>query len=394
VRLERLTPRGPGGVALVGCSGSGAARAVAAVFVRSRGEGLPPVGRLALGRILDPQGDPVDEVLLSRIGPDAFEVGCHGGPAVVDRVRAALQAAGGGKPRPYGRVGEGFTPSRASGEEPCPREPDDRIQAEARAALPLATTELGCKVLLRQLAGALSREVADLEARLEADPNDLVAAAGTLRDLLDTARLGAALFAPPEVALVGAPNAGKSSLMNALLGKERVLVSPGAGTTRDAVADAAVLCGVPAVLVDTAGQRETEDGLEAAGVERAKLAAASAALRLVVLDASALTDAALDLCRATLAPKVVALNKIDLLDEAALRAARGRVEGCHSVSATCGEGLQVLRVALRDALVGKPRDSESALFMPRQVGLVEGALRALTGSDSARAARCLAALRG
>ena len=126
MHLERLTPRGPGGVALVGCSGPGADRAISAAFVRTHGEGLPRVGHMALGRILDSKGTPVDEVLLVRTARDTFEVGCHGGPAVVDRVHAALQAAG----------------AATGGGEPLSRETGDRIRAEAREALPLATTRV------------------------------------------------------------------------------------------------------------------------------------------------------------------------------------------------------------------------------------------------------------
>ena len=371
-RIRQLTPGGPGGVALLACAGPGAAKVLECVFVSTRGRGLPGIGRVALGHIIDAEGRQIDEVLLARAGPDAFEIGCHGGPAVVEEVAFVLRAAG--------ACGEGAADGIL-----------DRVQHEARVALPSATTELACQILLRQLAGALSASVASLQSSAATDAD---AAASGLKRLLETARLGRSVFAPPRVAVVGPPNAGKSSLTNALLGRDRVIVAAEPGTTRDAVADTAELNGVPAVLVDTAGQRATDDLLEAAGIARAEAAAREADLRLVVIDASDVTPEAVDLARAATKPRVIALNKVDLLDPAAIQRARAALDSPVEVSAVTLAGLDALTTALRSALVGDPTDDGPVLFTPRQVGLVEGALQALEKGEVDRAAHCLKAVLG
>lgn len=372
---RRLTPPGRGGVALVALEGPGAAALLAALFRPARGAGLPAAGLVALGHLLDAEAEPIDEVLLACAGPDAFELGCHGGPAVVERVLGALRDAGADE-----------RPSLLA-------DADDRTAAEAQALLQRAPTELGCRVLLAQAGGALARSIDALCARLDEDPGQ---ARLELEALLATWPLGRALTAPPRIALVGAPNAGKSSLMNALLGHARVIVAPEPGTTRDAVEEVADLDGVPARLVDTAGRREAADAVEAAGVARALEVARGADLRLVVVDVTTLArapDDALALARACPSPRVVALNKVDL-----------QPGSCDAVadlapvlvSATTGEGLPALRAALRAALVGAGPDDPArpVLVTARQRGLVEGALRALARGDVERARTCLRAVRG
>lgn len=373
VRLRRLTPRARGGVALLRVEGLGAAVLLARLVRRP----LPAPGRVRTARLVDRDGEDVDDVLVARESDDAFEVGCHGGPAVVEGVVSALRGAGArevaGEPELAGV---------------------DRTQAEARALLARATTELGCRVLLAQAAGALARALDALDARLDADPQGARAA---LDALVATWPLGRALLEPPRVAIVGLPNAGKSSLMNALLGRERVLVAPEAGTTRDAVEDVADLDGVPARLVDTAGQRDTADPLEAEGIARAQAAARGADVRLVVIDATGPTPTALSLARAAAPPRLVALNKDDLLDGAA-RARALEVAGDLApllVSATSAQGLEALRATLRVTLVGEARaDDGPVLVTVRQLGLAQGALRALARGDLERARTCVRALRG
>lgn len=370
VSFRRLTAAGRGGVALVALDGPESAALVATLFRPARAAGLPAPGRVVTGTLIDAAGQPIDEVVLVRAGPDAFELGCHGGPAVVDRVVAALRAAG---------AQEG------------PASADDaaaRTVAEAQALLLRAPTELGCRVLLAQIGGALARAVEALEARLDTDPAQ---ARLELEALLATWPLGRALTAPPRVALVGLPNAGKSSLMNALLGHERVIVAPEPGTTRDAVEEVADLDGVPARLVDTAGRRDAQDEVEAAGVARAVEVAREADLRLVVLDVTAASADALAVARACAPPRVVALNKIDLRPAGPETADLSPL----LVSARTGEGLPALRAALRAALVGPQRpEGHAVLVTARQRGLVEGALRALGRGDVERTRTCLQAIRG
>lgn len=370
MRVTRLTPAGAGGVALVRVEGSGAAARLERHFVRARGGGLPSVARATLGRIEDAEGSPIDEVVLVRTGPEAFELGCHGGPGVVAEVVRVLGGPGPG--------GDRSDPSTAL----------DRVQAEAWAALPAAGTELACQVLLAQIGGAWTAAVARACDLLATDPDR---ARTCLEQLSGTEPLGRALLVPPRVVLSGLPNAGKSSLMNALLARERVIVSDEPGTTRDVVEEVCELDGVPVRLVDTAGLRDdSPDPLEAEGVARARRHAGQAACRVVVVDGAALSPAALELARGTPEPRLVALNKLDLL------AAPPRLEGLVSVpvSALRGDGIEALRARLRELLVGSPDVSGPVVFTPRQAGLVAGALRAVDRGDRERAAGCLRAIRG
>ncbi len=359
--MSQLTPRGRGGVALVRVAGEGAEAFLRSAFKGSHGSQLPSVGVPALGTIVDSEGATVDEVLLIRVAEDAFELGCHGGPGVVQRVLEVCEATG--------ATSEGAH--------------------EAEAALASTQTELGCRVLLGQRE-RLPAALAEATNAIRADPQR---GALLLTKLLDTARFGLALTSPPTVALVGRPNGGKSSIMNRLLGRQRVIVAAEPGTTRDAIEDTAVVDGVPVRLLDTAGRRKTNSALEAAGIERGTEAAASAACTLIVLDVAESSSAVAGLPPASLREQVtiVVLNKRDLVDDAALEAAHARFSSpALAISAKTGEGLDELRSALRKALVGDVDESGPVLYLSSQVACVEEALKALTAGEPEQAGEILA----
>lgn len=363
-RVALLTPAGRGGIALLEIAGGG--DILARVFSRP----LPARGALALGRLADASG-PIDEVLVARTGEDRFEIGCHGGPAVARRALAALTALG------------------AAESEPAPG-PGSRIQAEARALLPLAETDLAAKVLLAGLSGELEEKL----SRLPLDEASLVA-------LVASGRLGMACSRPPCVALVGRPNAGKSTLFNALVGRERAIVSPVPGTTRDAIEETCSLGGVAVRLLDLAGIRESVDDVERAGVARGLERARTADLSLAVVDASAPWERPVIEGRA-----LVVLAKRDLLPAEARahlrhRIARDLPEGVPvvEVSARTGTGLEGLRAAIVRELVGPAREgpaapAEPVLFTERQLGHATRALEALRGGSVERARRELEDMRG
>jgi tRNA modification GTPase len=364
-RVALLTPAGRGGIALLEIAGGG--HILARVFSRP----LPARGALALGRLADASG-PIDEVLVARTGEDRFEIGCHGGPAVARRAVAALTALG------------------ATESEPA-AEPGSRIQVEARALLPLAETELAAKVLLAGLSGELDEKL----ARLSLDESSLAA-------IVASARLGMACVKPPSVALLGRPNAGKSTLFNALLGRERAIVSPVPGTTRDALEETCSLGGVPVRILDLAGIRESADEVEQAGVARGLERARAADLSLAVVDASA----AWEKPEGRLLPgrAIIVLAKRDLLSAEGRahlrhRIARDLPEGVSvvEVSARTGTGLEGLRAAIVRELVGlAPVDvvAQPVLFTERQLGHATRALEALRGGSVEHARQELADMRG
>jgi len=243
-RARELTPPGRGAVSVLGLEGPGALAAAAALLGRD-----VPLGRPLLAR-LELDGEFVDEVLVVAQDAQHCELHLHGSPPLVQRVLAALDA-----------------------------DPDERAQValEERAAalLPEAACEAAARMLLDQSRGALRRA---LEALLALDDRQLDAG---LAPLLDTERVARALLRPSVVVLAGPVNAGKSTLFNVLLGRERALTGAEPGTTRDILREPALFGDWPVIVCDTAGERAVgEASVEQAGQQRARRAAAEADLVL------------------------------------------------------------------------------------------------------------------
>ena len=326
----------PAAIGILRLSGPGALEAVDRVFRAARGGSMAaaPDRKLVYGTLLDGQGSPIDQVLAtvsrgpnSYTGEDTAELQCHGSPMVLTLGLEALCAAGA---RPAG-PGEFTRRAFLNGRLDLP-------QAEAVGDLLEARTDAAVRTAAGQLGGALSRRVeagynglVDLMAHFHAvldypdediDPfraselaAALAAAADGLSALLETYDRGKYLVQGVPCAIVGAPNAGKSSLLNALLGYERAIVTPIPGTTRDTVEETVRLGGVLLRLIDTAGLRKTEDPVERLGVERSRRAMEEAGLILVVLDQSRpATEEDKELVRQAmdLAPTILVLNKADL----------------------------------------------------------------------------------
>jgi tRNA modification GTPase len=303
----------------------------------------PPPRRAALRKLRDAAGTVLDEALTlwfqgpnSYTGEDAFELHLHGGPAVIAAVSEALAAAGARPAEPGEFTRRAFANGKLSLD-----------QAEAIADLVDAETRAQARQALEQLGGALSarHEIwrADLIAalaRLEAAvdfpdeevPEDVAEAAraplGRLAAGFAQAagelKRGEAVRDGYRIALVGAPNAGKSTLINRLAGREAAIVTPTPGTTRDIIEAPLTLDGYRVLLADTAGLRESADPIEAEGVRRARAWAENAALRLWVVDGSASDDA----WRAGFG-EIMVIAKTDLPEgaDAIAAAARARAEG-------------------------------------------------------------------
>ncbi len=358
---------------------------------------------MVLGSLLDREGRTIDACLAVRFpgprsytGEDCAEFHCHGSPVVLDEGLRALFAAGA---RQADR-GEFTRRAFLSGNL-------DLTQAEAVIDLIEAETVQAARSAAGQLDGALREPVEAVRGSLlditsqfcavvdypDEDIEDLgreeilrtlEQAERTLSELLAAAHRGQLLRQGVPTVILGRPNAGKSSLLNALLGYDRAIVTAVAGTTRDTVEEKAVVGGVLLRLIDTAGIRDAEDEVERMGVERSRQAAARAELALLVLDGSQplAGEDRQALAAARLAPRRLVLrNKIDLpqvLDSGSLEGERPL-----PLSARTGQGLDGLEAAVAELFPAGKTPPGRMLANARQAEAVSRALRFLRGAREA-----------
>lgn len=394
------TPPGAGGIAVVRLSGR-EAQEVASRLLPPRGEALPVDRREFRYAVLrDPRsGARLDEaVVLSFPAPHSYtgepvvEFQVHGGRIPARRVLDALLALGVAPAGPGEFTRRAFLNGRI-----------DLSQAEAVMDLIGAESERAANAAAEQLDGALSRRVAplydglvalraDVEASLDFDEGDVPetllpdALAARARDvhegvaaLLATWREGRLLREGALVVLGGRPNAGKSSLFNALLAADRAIVADEPGTTRDLIEEPLAVRGIPLRLVDTAGLREATGVVERQGVRRAEEQIRRADLQLRVIDASAPDCAAETAALAALSPAatVAVFSKCDLVPGFAPPAEVPDGMRAVCVSATTGQGIDALREAIAETLgVGTATDA-GAVVNERHRGLLERADAAL-----------------
>ena len=397
-----------GAIGILRLSGPDALPAAAAVFRSASGRPLTscPDRTLVYGTLLDSGGRSIDQVLatLSRAphsytGEDTAEIHCHGSPTVLALGLEALFAQGARQAGPGEFTRRAFLNGRL-----------DLIQAEAVADLIDAESPAAVYQAAGQLAGALGRRVkgiygglvdvmAHFHAVLDYPDEDIDPfRASTIADALDTARQGLTdllstyqrgryLAGGAPCVLVGRPNAGKSSLLNALVGYDRAIVTPVPGTTRDTVDARCRLGGIDLRLTDTAGLRETEDPVEQAGVARSRAALANAALVLLVLDGSVpLSGADFEVMeQAARAERVICLvNKSDLPQVVSPEPLNARFSHVLPVSAATGAGLEALERAVSELLPsGGPDQAGELLTNARQA---QAAGRALEAVERAAAA--------
>ena len=401
------TGRSPSAIGILRLSGPETFAALDAVF-RAR-NGRPAAAQrprsMVLGDLLDGTGRVIDNVLCvtfpaphSYTGEDCAELHCHGSPVVLDAGLRALFAAG----CRQAQGGEFTKRAFLSGQL-------DLLQAEAVADLIDAETAEQAHNAVCQLSGTLSRTVdrvydalMSMAARFYAvvdypdeDIEDL-----QRTELLDTLRTsqqdlerllagfsrGQLLKQGVPTVLLGKPNAGKSSLLNALLGYDRAIVTDIAGTTRDTVEEKLPVGGVLLRLTDTAGIRGGGDAVEALGVERSRAAARQAALAILVLDGSSPLTAEDEeaIAVAQQVPRLlVVVNKCDLPRHPDAAALPDRFDTVLSVSARESLGLDALTSAIA-ALFPAGAPAEGALLTnARQADAVSRALSAVTEAHSA-----------
>ncbi len=301
------TPPGPGAIGILRLSGPEAASIAETCFKPLGGKGLRehPPRTLVYGDLLDSGGQAIDRVLCtyslgpsSYTGEDTAEFQCHGSPMVLTLGLEALFAQGARQAMAGDFTRRAFLNGRL-----------DLAQAEAVGDLLGAQSREGARHAAGQLAGALSKRIEDIYSalvdvmahfhavldypdedvdpfRLEQLDEELSDQEGELNVLLASCGRAKLLREGVACAIVGRPNAGKSSLLNAMVGWERAIVTDIPGTTRDTVEERCELGGVPLRLIDTAGLRDTADPVEKLGVERSRKAMEEAGLILVLIDSS------------------------------------------------------------------------------------------------------------
>ncbi len=410
---------GRAGVAVYRLSGPLAGRALAALT----GRALPEARRASRRRLRDADGAVLDDGLVLWFpGPDSFtgedvaELHLHGGRAVAQAITEALLTLGLVPAEPGEFSRRAFTAGKF-----------DLTQAEAIADLVDAETTAQRRQALRQLSGTLTRLYDDwrerllrcqahLEAEIDFSEEDLpdglgTAARATLARLaedigghLADGGRGERLRDGLSVAILGAPNVGKSSLLNRIAGRDAAIVSSLAGTTRDIIEVHLDLGGYPVILADTAGLRETAEAIEEEGVRRARARAESADLRIVVFDAEALPN--LDAGSLALLEEqaIAVVNKCDR--KTAPIPQRIGAQPVLALSAESGAGMEALlaEVQRRAAVLlegsGAPaitrarhrvalQETEAALRRALQAGSAE-----LAAEDVRLAARCLGRITG
>lgn len=390
-------------IGILRLSGPEAVQAVCGCFTPQSGRALTDYGpgRLVLGTLRDRTGAVIDQCLAtyskaphSYTGEDTAELQCHGSPTVLSTGLEALFAQGVRQAGPGEFTKRAFLNGRL-----------DLIQAEAVADLIDAQTEDAARNAAGQLGRAMTRQIEAVSDRLtdllahfhvvldypdedlepfeaEEIAGTLDQAAGKLRQLQATYRRGRQLTQGIPCAIVGRPNAGKSSLLNALLGYDRAIVTPVPGTTRDTVEERCVLGGVLLRLIDTAGLRETGDLVERLGVERSRKALEQAELALVLLDGSerlTLEDQEILALAAQCPHRLVLVSKSDLPAVLELPEEMEAV----TISAKTGQGLERLEETVRSLFAqGLPRQGEM-LTNARQAETIGRAASCLNGAAQA-----------
>ncbi len=409
------TPPGRGGIGIVRLSGADAVP-IASSLVRLSKPLVPTQAQLA--DILDPENEDaeratrIDEAVVtffqapnSYTREDVVEIAAHGSPVVLESLVRAAITRGARLARPGEFTERAFLSGRI-----------DLTQAEAVRDLIEAQTLYQAKIASEQMEGSLSRRIqpikqalvqliAELEAGIDFAEDDIdvmpaTVTASRVGAIMEPLQSLAASFAYSRVvrdgislSIVGRPNAGKSSLFNRLVQRERAIVTATPGTTRDLVTERVSLGGIPLDLIDTAGLRTAQDEAESIGIQKSREAMADADVVLLVLDATAdaLTPEEIALMEQMRTRRaLVVLNKTDLRYEKTASEIVNRAERPGDVietSALTGEGISQLREAILTLIRGEGKEVESGLMTNvRQQQAVSETLQALRGGEQAIAA--------
>lgn len=366
------TSIGEGGIAIVRISGDKAKDVVDKIFQAKNGKSIKDMKSYTMkyGYIIDENNNHIDEVIVSFMkGPrsftaeDTIEINCHGGVVATNKVLEQVIKQGVRLAEPGEFTKRAFLNGRI-----------DLSQAEAVIDIINAKTDLSMKSALMQSEGAISKEIQELrgkllstiahiEATVDYPEDDLeeVTAEMAIKDLevikkeikefIETAEEGKILREGLSTVIVGKPNVGKSSLLNALTKENRAIVTDIPGTTRDVIEEYINISGIPIKIIDTAGIRETDDVVEKIGVERSRAKINDADLIILILDSSDdLSEEDKEIINHISNKKyMILLNKSDLNS----KITQGNLENInckniYSISAKTGEGIDKVRTAIKD----------------------------------------------
>jgi tRNA modification GTPase len=377
------TPQGYGGIGVIRISGAESPALVRRLLKETDRASFIP-NQAEFHQIINPEtGTIIDEAIItyfkaphSFTGEDVIEISCHGSPVVLTEAVRLLTSFGAELANPGEFSMRAFFNQRI-----------DLTQAEAINDLIHSQTTFQARIAARQLRGELSKQLQPVKEGLidlivhfestvefvedDLDPLDLDRFLSKIDQFIDTLsrlsssyRVGRIIRSGIKLALIGRPNVGKSSIFNALLGKDRAIVTHIPGTTRDALSESFSLNGIPVNLVDTAGIRETEDLVEQIGVERTKTAISEADFIITVIEAnSALEADELDLLD-QFPVDIYVVNKCDLgisIPEEKLRSLSAKLPLLR-VSALTGEGIDQLKDTIhRKIVAGELTNVESAI---------------------------------
>ena len=366
------TSIGEGGISIIRVSGEKCIGIVDSIFVGKNNRNIRDFRSYTMryGHVIDKNGSILDEVIISYMkGPKSFtaedtiEINCHGGVVGTNRILQEIIRAGARMAEPGEFTKRAFLNGRI-----------DLSQAEAVIDIIRAKTELSMKSALMQSEGSISKEIKILRNKLlsviahievtvdypEEDieevtaskvSEDVMAIIGEIDILLSTAEEGKILREGLSTVIVGKPNVGKSSLLNALVKEKRAIVTDVPGTTRDAIEEYISIEGIPIKIVDTAGIRETEDIVERIGVEKSKEKIDEADLVILILDSSSeLSREDREIIKYIKEKKyIVLLNKSDLGGKIEMEELQNlKSKYVTKISVKTGEGLNCVKEHIKD----------------------------------------------
>ena len=382
------TPIGEGGIAIIRISGDKALNIADEVFMAKNKQSVKLMDTYTMryGNIIERDSkEIIDEVIISYMkgphsytGENTIEVNCHGGVVATNRVLNEIVKAGARLAEPGEFTKRAFLNGRI-----------DLSQAEAIMDIITAKTDLSMKSAMMQRNGSLTKEINELRKYLlnvlalieyavdfTEDDEDIVddhlvnqikdginKTIVKIKNLLKNADEGKIIRDGLNVVIVGKPNVGKSSLLNALLREKRAIVTDIPGTTRDVIEEYINIEGIPIRITDTAGIRDTEDTVERIGVEKSKEKIEEADLIILILDTSRDIDEEDKKIIEVIEDKnyIVLLNKVDLekkISENIVNSLRNKIE----ISAKTGEGIEKLKEEIKRLFFNGEIDSESLII--------------------------------